>query len=90
MQNKRIDSYLFCLDINYQEPTYFDSADTNSRTVYKCRCIFDDNNRIFFTISQLGDSNEHHKLRFNGELRKYTVFCMQYTIIEKKFIIKVT
>ena len=48
-----------------------DNVDTNSKTVYKCSCIFDDNFRIFFFISQLGDSNEHHKLKFYGELTNY-------------------
>ena len=49
------------------------SADTNCRTtVYKCSCIFDDNYRIFFfIISQLSDSNEHHKLKLYGELTNY-------------------
>ena len=48
-----------------------DSADTNSRTVYKCSCIFDYNYRILYIISQLGDSNEHHKLKFYRELTNY-------------------
>ena len=29
------------------------------------------NNRIFFIISQSGDSNEHHKLKFYEELTNY-------------------
>ena len=48
-----------------------DSADTNSRAVCKCSCIFDDNYRIFFIISQLDDSNEHHKLKFYGLLTNF-------------------
>ena len=49
-----------------------DSAGTNIRTVYKCSCIFDDNYRIFFIIiSQLGDSNEPHKLKFYWEMINY-------------------
>ena len=48
-----------------------DSADTNSRTVYKCSCIFDDKYRILYIISQLGNFNEHHKLKFYRELTNY-------------------
>ena len=55
-----------------------DSVDTNSRTVYKCSCIFDDNYRIFlFIISQLGGSNEHHKLKFYGELTNYVFWLSE-------------
>ena len=38
------------------------------RTVRKIICIFDDNYGIIIIISQSGDSNEHHKLAFYGEL----------------------
>ena len=33
--------------------------------------MFDDNYRILYIISQLGDSNEHHKLKFYRELTNY-------------------
>ena len=35
------------------------------------RCIFDDNYGIFLNNSQSGDSNEHHKLIFYGELTNH-------------------
>ena len=57
--------------MNQRSVRSVDSADTNSRKVYKCNCIFDDNYMIFFIISQLGDSNEHHKIKFYGELTIY-------------------
>ena len=41
---------------------------TKIPTKGKVRCIFDDNNGIFFIISQSGDSNEQNKLIFYGEL----------------------
>ena len=41
-------------------------------TVGQIRCIFDDKYGIFFIIiSRSGDSNEHHKLAFYGELTSH-------------------
>ena len=44
-------------------------------TVGHLSCIFDDTYGIFFVISQLGDFNEHHKLKF---YENRAIMCFGY------------